>query len=370
MKKLLSLLLFVAVTVFASVEPGSHVSNDTYNIGTWTRTNVAPSQAALAAKIETLGGANLPNVTNLIAGDGTGDGVDSGIDPSAVLTTPLDAHIIPLAAIDATPVDLSTVLSGSTYTLAPNTFYFGTVTGSKTFTISPSLTSSDQGVIVRALFDGSSTQTVGTVIREGANGSGSTVAVTSDGYYTLHYVNTGDGNVRLYDTFPQPITSTDLATSVITGLTEDTSPDPAADFVMIYDASGTDLNKAKLTNLIAHLARTVTFTFWNNGDALGTGNAVAPYTIPFAGTITGYSISADAGTATVKWWKKANGTAIPTVSDVINTSGLSLSSGTHVRSTTVTDFTTTAVAAGDMITPALTAVSTASKVVVTLEVTP
>lgn len=113
-----------------------------------------------------------------------------------------------------------------------------------------------------------------------------------------------------------------------------------------------------------------TFTFWNNGDALSTGNTTTPYTFTFAGTITGYSISADAGTATVKFWKKAAGTAIPTVSDSISTSGVSLSSGTHIGSSTVSDFTTTTVTKGDMVTVALTAVDTATKITVTLEVTP
>lgn len=97
---------------------------------------------------------------------------------------------------------------------------------------------------------------------------------------------------------------------------------------------------------------------WNDfsGSALATGNSKVPVTTRQAGTIVAYSVMSD-GTATVKWWKKANGTAIPTVSDNINTSGLSLSSGTStgVVSTT-SDFTTTSVADGDMWIGNLTAV--------------
>ena len=82
-----------------------------------------------------------------------------------------------------------------------------------------------------------------------------------------------------------------------------------------------------------------------------------PFVIPVACTITAYAISASpADAVTFKLWKKATGTAIPTVADAINTSGVSISSGTHIRSATVSDFTTTAVAANDMIIVQLSAV--------------
>ncbi|PYS92486.1 MAG: hypothetical protein DMF62_00325 [Acidobacteria bacterium] len=104
--------------------------------------------------------------------------------------------------------------------------------------------------------------------------------------------------------------------------------------------------------------------------ALTASNSKIAVTVPYAGTITGWNISADAGTCTVKWWKKANGTAIPTVADVINTSGVALSSGTHVRSSTVTDFgANTTVTAGDMFIADLTAVATATWVQAELEIT-
>lgn len=90
---------------------------------------------------------------------------------------------------------------------------------------------------------------------------------------------------------------------------------------------------------------------------------------PVAGTITGWSIVADTGTATVKVWKVATGTTAPTISNVINTSGVALSTGTAVYSTTVTDFTTTAVAANDMFAFDLTAVSGSTKLLFELEIT-
>lgn len=105
------------------------------------------------------------------------------------------------------------------------------------------------------------------------------------------------------------------------------------------------------------------------GSALTTSTIATAITAPVGYTIVGYSISLDAGTATVKFWKIADGTAIPTIANVINTAGVAISSGTHVRSSTVSDFTTTAIAAGDIIMCAITAIATATWITITLEVT-
>ena len=80
-------------------------------------------------------------------------------------------------------------------------------------------------------------------------------------------------------------------------------------------------------------------------------------TIPFACTINRYSLAADQGTATVKFWKVATGTAIPAVGNSINTSGVSLATGTKIDSTTLSDFTTTAIALNDSIIMDITAVA-------------
>ena len=90
----------------------------------------------------------------------------------------------------------------------------------------------------------------------------------------------------------------------------------------------------------------------------------------FAGAITGWTIAADAGTCTIKTWKKATGTAIPAIGDVISTSGVALATGTLIRSSTVTDFTTTTVTANDVFIFVVTAVGTPMKwISFTLEIT-
>lgn len=105
------------------------------------------------------------------------------------------------------------------------------------------------------------------------------------------------------------------------------------------------------------------------GATLSPSTLSTAITVPYAATITGYSLSADTGTFTVTFWKIANGTAIPTIANVINTSGLSLSTGTHVRSSTTSDFTTLAIAAGDVIMCAITAASGATWMTAQIEIT-
>ncbi|HTB10943.1 MAG TPA: hypothetical protein VK752_05205 [Bryobacteraceae bacterium] len=111
---------------------------------------------------------------------------------------------------------------------------------------------------------------------------------------------------------------------------------------------------------------TVQATFYQSGAPL-----VAPATLyivcAFAGTITGWDIDVDQGTATFKVWKTASGTSNPTSGNSISTSGVSISSGTEVHSTTVSDFTTLIVNAGDIIGINLAAVSGATQAQFTLE---
>jgi hypothetical protein len=101
------------------------------------------------------------------------------------------------------------------------------------------------------------------------------------------------------------------------------------------------------------------------GDPNATSGLVATsaqtyyLTIPFACTINAYNLVIDAGTITVKFWKVATGTAIPTSANSINTSGVGISTGTAIHSTTLSDFTTTAVAANDIMAMNVTAVTTA-----------
>lgn len=86
--------------------------------------------------------------------------------------------------------------------------------------------------------------------------------------------------------------------------------------------------------------------------------------MPYACTIAGESIgSTTAETVTFKVWRVATGgTALPAVGNSINTSGISLSSGTLLQSTTVSDFTSTAIAAHDSLAINLTAVTNSQHV--------
>jgi hypothetical protein len=78
------------------------------------------------------------------------------------------------------------------------------------------------------------------------------------------------------------------------------------------------------------------------------GKQTGYFTCPANGQIECWSFAIDLiGSATVEVWKVAAGTASPTSADSISTSGVSISSGTAIHSTTLTDFTTTTVSAGD-----------------------
>ncbi len=134
----------------------------------------------------------------------------------------------------------------------------------------------------------------------------------------------------------------------------------------VYFGSSTALAKIHASNLVGGF----TAHFSRGGAAIQTNDTIiTPWTCPYSGTITGYSISANTGTCTLKTWKKANGTAIPTIADVISTSGVSLSTGTHIRSSTVSDFTTTTVTAGDMFMAQVTATSGPTDITFQVEIT-
>lgn len=114
----------------------------------------------------------------------------------------------------------------------------------------------------------------------------------------------------------------------------------------------------------------ITLSIGNGVDTIQNGASSFPIPCVFAGTIKAWTIAVDAGTCTLKVWKKATGTAIPTVSDAINTNGIAISSGTLVRSTTLTDFSTnTNVTANDVFIANVTATSSGPKLItLTLEI--
>lgn len=105
----------------------------------------------------------------------------------------------------------------------------------------------------------------------------------------------------------------------------------------------------------------------SDGVTALTAGATAYFTMPYACTIAAWSVSANAGTATVDIWKIATGTAIPTVANTITAAAIpALSSGTSVRSTNLTGWTTT-VSANDIIGINLKIVATATQVNLTVE---
>lgn len=117
-------------------------------------------------------------------------------------------------------------------------------------------------------------------------------------------------------------------------------------------------------------ARGLLFTV---GDVTNSSALTTSYTtyatIPFACTISAYNLVVDATDTTfrVKFWKVATGTAIPTVSNSISTAGLGIASGTAIHSTTVSDFTSTAVTANDIMAMNISVANTAKMVSATLE---
>lgn len=99
------------------------------------------------------------------------------------------------------------------------------------------------------------------------------------------------------------------------------------------------------------------------GSALTAGATTTDYfTVPINCTINAYNLVIDGGTITVKFWKVGTGTAIPTSANSISTSGVGIASGTAIHSAVVSDFTTTAVAANDIMAMNVTAVSSAKYV--------
>jgi hypothetical protein len=101
---------------------------------------------------------------------------------------------------------------------------------------------------------------------------------------------------------------------------------------------------------------------FDGGGSPLTTNAVTYATFPITCTIAAWNITVDTGTISFDVWKVGTGTAIPTVSNSILSGGfLSIASGTAVHSTTLTDFTSTAVTANDIFGIEIEAVSSATK---------
>lgn len=146
---------------------------------------------------------------------------------------------------------------------------------------------------------------------------------------------------------------------------------PSGTLTLFYDSANSDhLSVKNSSGSVVDLQdptlrrRGIPFSIGDpGGSALTAASTTTDYiTVPIACSISGYNLLIDAGTITVKFWKVATGTAIPTAGNSISTSGVGISSGTAIHSTTVSDFTTTAVAPNDILAMNVTAVATAKYV--------
>ena len=139
----------------------------------------------------------------------------------------------------------------------------------------------------------------------------------------------------------------------------------AGNNILLTRAGGSiQINGPSLVNY--HPVRMIGYTFDFGGTPLTSGGTKF-LTVPFACTLTGWDIAADAGTATVQVWKASAGTAVPSPSDSISRNGVSLATGTAIRSSDMSDFLTTSVLSGDIFGFTLSAVSGASYVNFVLE---
>jgi hypothetical protein len=139
----------------------------------------------------------------------------------------------------------------------------------------------------------------------------------------------------------------------------------ATDQVVVSHGTGSSAQPPTLSNAPALSAanmtgyptvRSIPFAAGTTGGSTLSTGPLGYFWVPIGCTITGWSISVDTGTATVKTMKVANGTANPTIgSNSISTSGESISTGTFISSSTVSDFTTTTITAGDIVGAQLTA---------------
>lgn len=193
-----------------------------------------------------------------------------------------------------------------------------------------------------------------------------TGVITSSGNATSIASQTGTGTKFVVDTSPTLVTPVlGVATATSVNKMAITAPGTSSTLAVADGKTFTASNTITLTatdgvsaNVSSLKKRTIGFST----TSPVTGQQGSYVRFPVAGTITGWSIIADAGTATVKVWKIASGTTAPTISNVINTSGVALATGTAIISTTVTDFTSTTVTANDMFAFDLTAFATATKI--------
>ena len=109
---------------------------------------------------------------------------------------------------------------------------------------------------------------------------------------------------------------------------------------------------------------------WDGGGSAITAGTIVDVLAPFTGTITGWTLLADAsGSAVVDIWKDVYANFPPTVADTITASAKpTLTSATKATSSTLTGW-TTAVTAGDILRFNLDSASTITRLLLVLDYT-
>lgn len=137
--------------------------------------------------------------------------------------------------------------------------------------------------------------------------------------------------------------------------------------VVRVNSGETDFEVATISTTTAG---TIGFTTDGAGLVIATG-VKGYFTTAFAGTITGWSITAtdSSPTCTIDVWKIGTGTALPTVANTITAAAKpALSTGNAIRSSNLTGW-TTSFSAGDIFGFNLDAVTVATKITFALEIT-
>lgn len=297
------------------------------------------------------------DATKFLKGDGTWASIPGGGD--ALVANPLSQFA------STTSAQLAGVISDETGT---NKLVFS---DSPTL-VTPALGTPTSGVLTNCTGTAAGL-TAGTVTTN-ANLTG---PITSVGNATAIASQTGTGSKIVVDTSPTLVTpALGVATATSINKVAITAPATGSTLTIADGKTLTASNTIALTgtdgvslNVSNAKLERVQFSIDGGGSAISTGQKGTYPSCVYAGTITAWTITVDTGTCTAKFWKVAAGTAIPTISDNINTSGVSISSGTVIRSTTLSDFTTTTVTANDIFALNLTAVSGATKIFVCLEIT-
>lgn len=343
---------------------------------------IQPSAVAGTATVLTLPATS----GTLVTGGGTASGTNTG-DQTITLTGGVTgsgtgsfaATVVTNANLTGAVTSVGNATSLGSFTSAnlAGALTDETGSGAAVFATSPTLVTPALGTPSSVVLTNATGTASGLTAGNVTTNANLTGPITSTGNATSVASQTGTGSKFVMDTSPTLVTPTiGVATATSVNKMAITAPTTGSTLAVAdgktftssntITLTGTDgvsqnISNAKITQIVAMI-----------GDGVTTISApVVSFAIPctYAGTITGYTIAADAGTCTVKTWKKATGTAIPTVTDLISTSGVSLSTGTLVRSSTTSDFTTTTVTANDVFIFQVSASATAKWVTFTLEIT-